>query len=259
MTSAIVVSHLVKRYKGAKVNAVDDVSFTVKPGEFFTLLGPNGAGKTTTISILTTTLAPTSGQVTIGGYDIITQQAQVRRQTGIIFQSPSLDQKLTAEENIRFHVALYNLYPYRPTLAMMAKEYHQQIADLASVLGLTKSDMAKPVSALSGGMKRKLEIIRSLMHHPKVLFLDEPTSGLDPKSRRDLWTYLTDIRKKEHMTVFLTTHYLEEAESSDTVCIINQGKVVALGSPAQLKRKFATQKTTLEDVYLRIIASTQNT
>lgn len=253
----IEVKHLVKTYKKAKFNSVDNISFTVQPGQFFSLLGPNGAGKTTTISILTTTLAPTQGQVKISGYDIKTDSAKVRKKIGIIFQNPSLDTKLTAEENIRFHTCLYNLYPYRPTFNLMPAAYQHQVLELSTVLGLKPDDLKKPVATLSGGMKRKLEIVRSLMHKPEVLFLDEPTSGLDPQSRRDLWAYLNKIRKENQTTIFLTTHYLEEAEGSDQVCIINKGKIVALGSPAQLRKEFSGQKTSLEDVYLKIIAETQ--
>ena len=253
MAAAISVDHLIKRYRKSLINAVDDISFEVKPGEFFSLLGPNGAGKTTTISILTTTLSPTSGKVLVAGYDINTQTNKVRESIGIIFQNPSLDKNLTAEENIRFHVALYNLYPYRPTYAGMPQVYKNQVKELTRVLGLTDQDMIMPVEKLSGGMKRKLEIVRSLMHRPKILFLDEPTSGLDPKSRRDLWQYLNAMRKSEKTTIFLTTHYLEEAEDADTVVIINHGKIVASGTPQRLKREFAGQKQSLEEAYLKII------
>src|SRR3989344_4132883 len=236
MKPIIEVENLVKRYRKAKENAVNDISFSVQEGEFFALLGPNGAGKTTTISILTTTLLPTQGQVTVAGFDTVTQSHEVRQKIGIIFQNPSLDTKLTAEENIRFHVALYNLFPYRPTYSLMPQAYQHRITDLTDILGLTPTDMQKPVTALSGGMKRKLEIIRSLMHEPAVLFLDEPTSGLDPISRANLWQYLQEVRRKEKTTIFLTTHYLEEAEGSDYICIINKGKIEAKGTPAEIKK-----------------------
>lgn len=254
MPAAISVTDLVKRYQKSKINAVDDISFTIESGDFFALLGPNGAGKTTTISILTTTLAPTSGKVLVSGFDINRQTDKVRQNIGIIFQNPSLDKNLTAEENIRFHCALYNLYPYRPTYNLMPDSYKDQVNQLTSVLGLTAGDMQKPVVNLSGGMKRKLEIVRSLMHRPKILFLDEPTSGLDPKSRRDLWQYLHSIRKQDHTTIFLTTHYLEEAEGADQVVIINNGKIVASGSPAKIKKDLAhKRKISLEEAYLKII------
>jgi len=239
---------LVKRYKKATVNAVNKVSFYVEEGAFFSLLGPNGAGKTTIISILTTILGKTSGEVTIDGYDADLEAEKVRSEIGVIFQNPSLDVNLTAEENIRFHANLYNLYPLRPTFKMMDAKYQKDVMDLAGVLGL-KKDIFKPVNALSGGMKRKLEIIRSLMHKPKVLFLDEPTTGLDPVSRKNLWEYLKDIRKKTGTTIFLTTHYLEEAEGSDYVCIIDNGKVVARGTPEEIKKSGQS----LEDAYVEII------
>lgn len=241
----IEVSNLVKRYKKAPVNSVDDISFYVEEGAFFSLLGPNGAGKTTTISILTTLLSITSGTVTIGGHDVEKQPAKVRQQIGVIFQNPSLDLNLTAEENVRFHANLYNLYPYMPSFTMMSKEYQKKVYSLAEVVGLEK-DMFKPVKALSGGMKRKLEIIRSLMHRPKVLFLDEPTTGLDPISRQNLWKYLQDIRKTQEITIFLTTHYLEEAEGSDYVAIIDQGKIVAKGSPTQIKEALIENYLTVD-------------
>lgn len=230
----IEVKNLVKRYKKADRNAVDDISFEVKEGEFFTFLGPNGAGKTTTISILTTTLSKTSGTITIAGYDTEKQSSQVRRNVGIIFQNPSLDLNLTAEENIRFHAILYGIYPFMPTFSLMPQAYRKRVMELANVLGIAK-DMFKPIKTFSGGMKRKLEILRSLMHHPKVLFLDEPTIGLDPLSRRTLWEYLKEVRKNEKTTIFLTTHYLDEAEEADHVCIINQGKIVSFGTPNKIK------------------------
>lgn len=255
MNYAVEVSNLIKTYPKNKVPAVNDISFSVPAGQFFSLLGPNGAGKTTTISILTTLLSKTSGVVKVAGYDVEKEAAKVRQNVGIIFQKPSLDQNLTAEENIRFHAALYGLYSYRPTFSLMPKDYQDKIDELAAVLGLNKDDMAKPVKTMSGGMKRKLEIIRSLMHKPKILFLDEPTSGLDPQSRRSLWDYLETIRAKDKTTIFLTTHYLEEAEGSDAVCIINNGIIVAAGTPMDLKKKFAGEHTSLEQTYLKIIAN----
>ena len=228
------VRDLVKRYRKADRNAVDGVSFSVYPGEFFALLGPNGAGKTTTISILTTTLAPTSGTIDIGGADAIHQAAAVRRQVGIIFQKPSIDRNLSGEENVRFHAILYGLYPYRPFYRMMPAEYRRQVTDLADLLGLG-DEIFKPLKKLSGGMMRKLEIIRGLMHRPKVLFLDEPTAGLDAASRRNLWDYLRGVREESDTTVFLTTHYLDEAEEADRICILDKGKVVKIGTPDEIK------------------------
>ena len=245
MTNVIEVRDLVKRYRKAEKNAVDGVSFDVRAGEFFTLLGPNGAGKTTTISILTTTLRPTSGTVLIGGRDATEDPAGVRRQVGIIFQKPSLDLNLTGEENIRFHAMLYRLHPYRPFFSMMSRSYREQVQELAAVLGLRK-EIFKPVKTLSGGMKRKLEIVRGLMHRPSVLFLDEPTAGLDAASRRNLWDYLREVRRKNETTIFLTTHYLEEAEEADRICILDQGKVVSLGTPTEIKSELL-QETLIVD------------
>lgn len=234
LNAVITVERLVKHYKKAETNVVDDISFQVPAGSFFALLGPNGAGKTTTISILTTTLLPTSGAVKIAGYDVARQANKVRNEVGIIFQKPSLDLNLTAEENIRFHAQLYGIYPFRPSFSLMPKGYQNQVQELAQVVGL-EALLKKKVKTFSGGMKRKLEIMRSLLHQPKVLFLDEPTAGLDADSRRNLWEYLRQVRHQQGTTVFLTTHYLEEAEVADEVCIINRGKIVAQGSPARLK------------------------
>jgi ABC-2 type transport system ATP-binding protein len=234
MPPIIEVQNLIKRYRGATINAVDDISFNVAPGEFFTLLGPNGAGKTTTISILTTTLAPTSGVVRIAGHDVVHASSEVRQNIGIIFQQPSLDFNLSAEENIRFHAILYGMYPFYPSFAMMPRAYRERVNELASLLGLEK-EMFKQVKKFSGGMRRKLEIIRSLLHKPHVLFLDEPTAGLDPASRRSLWEYLGKVRHESGTTIFLTTHYLEEAEEADKICMINQGRILSFGSPQQVK------------------------
>jgi ABC-2 type transport system ATP-binding protein len=245
METIIHVENLVKQYRKAKEPAVKGISFDVQAGEFFAFLGPNGAGKTTTISILTTTLSKTSGTVTIAGYDLDTQAKMVRRNIGIIFQNPSLDRNLTAEENIRLHVSLYGLYPYRPLYRWMPKDYRDRVANLAEMVGL-QDQMFKPLKTFSGGMKRKLEIIRSLMHRPKVLFLDEPTSGLDAVSRHSLWEYLRQIRSAENMTIFLTTHYLDEAEGADRVCIVNRGRVEMIGSPDELKQKLIDRYMVLD-------------
>lgn len=219
---------------------MDGISFGVPAGDFFALLGPNGAGKTTTISVLTTTLAPTSGTVKVAGYDIVRQASQVRRNVGIIFQRPSLDANLTAEENVRFHAILYGLYPFRPSFRAMPSSYREQVLELSELLGI-KEEIFKPIKTFSGGMTRKLEIVRSLVHRPRVLFLDEPTSGLDPLSRRNLWSYLRDVRKEGGTTVFLTTHYLEEAEDADTVCIINKGQIVSQGTPAHVRSELVDE------------------
>ncbi|GCE05855.1 ATP-binding cassette domain-containing protein [Dictyobacter aurantiacus] len=241
----IKVERLVKRYKKAETNAVNEISFSVRPGSLFSLLGPNGAGKTTTISILTTTLQPTSGSVMIADYDISRQASAVRKNIGIIFQKPSLDLNLTAEENVRFHATLYGLYPFRPSYKTMPKGYQQRIDELANVLEI-REDLFKPVKKFSGGMMRKLEILRSLLHNPRVLFLDEPTTGLDPSSRRSLWEYLSKVRLEQQTTIFLTTHYLEEAEKADDICIINKGNIVAHGTPAQVKAELVEEYVLLD-------------
>ena len=241
MAPAIEVRELVKRYRKGTVNAVDGVSFDVEEGQFFALLGPNGAGKTTTISILTTTLGLTSGTVKIAGHDVVREASAVRREVGIIFQNPSLDMNLNGEENIRFHAALYRLYAYRPMFRLMPAAYRRQVRELADVVGLG-AEVFKPVRRLSGGMRRKLEIIRGLMHHPKVLFLDEPTSGLDTASRRNLWQYISELRKQRDITICLTTHQLAEAEDADRVCIIDHGHVVAMGAPSEVKSELVREK-----------------
>jgi ABC-2 type transport system ATP-binding protein len=230
----ITVEHLVKRYKRTETNVVNDISFTVASGSFFALLGPNGAGKTTTLSILTTMLMPTSGTVLIAGYDVLKQARAVRETVGMIFQQPSLDLNLTGEENIRFHATLYGLYPFRPSYRLMPRAYREQIETLSTLLDI-RGDLFRSVKTYSGGMKRKLEIVRSLLHQPKVLFLDEPTAGLDPSSRRHLWDYLRLVRKEHGTTVFLTTHYLEEAEQAESICMMKKGQIVARGTPAQIK------------------------
>ncbi len=243
----IEVKNLIKKYNKATKNAVDDVSFEVKEGEFFTLLGPNGAGKTTTISILNTTLSKTAGSVKVDGLEIDENSDQVRKKIGVIFQNQSLDQNLTAEENVRFHAVLYGMYSFYPAFSMMSKAYQNKVEELSEILGIGK-EIHKPIKTFSGGMKRKLEIVKGLIHKPKLLFLDEPTTGLDPLSRKNLWQYLSEVRKKDDLTLFLTTHYLEEAEGSDRICIIDNGKVVSLGTPNEIKKD-------LVDDYLEVETS----
>ena len=245
MDTMIAVEHLTKRYKKAATPAVDDVSFEVAAGELFAFLGPNGAGKTTTISILTTTLAKTSGTITIAGHDLDRDPTAVRREIGIIFQKPSIDSHLSGEENIRLHVALYGVYGYRPLYRLMPAEYRRRIEHLAEVVGLG-DDLFRPLKTFSGGMSRKLEIVRSLMHRPAVLFLDEPTSGLDPISRRGLWDYLREVRNEDGTTVFLTTHYLDEAEGADRVCVIDHGKVAVDATPDELKNRLLERTLVLD-------------
>src|SRR3989344_1129466 len=250
MAKVIEVKNLKKRYKKADKNAVDGISFSISEGEFFSFLGPNGAGKTTTISILTTTLAKTSGEVKIGGFDMDREPNKVRGHIGVIFQNPSLDLNLTAEENIRFHAVLYGLYTFRPAFSMMPDSYKKRVYELAEILTIEK-DLFRPIKTFSGGMKRKLEIVRSLIHKPKVLFLDEPTSGLDPISRKSLWDYLQQVRKDQNTTIFLTTHYLDEAEGTDHVAIVNNGKIISYGTPEKIKQ-------TLVENYLLIDSPDRN-
>jgi ABC-2 type transport system ATP-binding protein len=234
MKDIIVVDNLIKIYKTAETNAVDGVSFKVEEGEFFSMLGPNGAGKTTTLSILNTTLNPTSGKVRISGFDAVKNSSKIREKIGVIFQSPSLDVNMTAEENIRFHSVLYGYIPFSYRYSSLPKKYQLRVEELSSLMDLS-AELHKPLKEFSGGMKRKLEIIIGLIHNPKILFLDEPTIGLDPLTRKNLWDYLLQVKKKGDTTIFLTTHYIEEAENSDHVMIINKGKVVSFGTPEDLK------------------------
>jgi ABC-2 type transport system ATP-binding protein len=247
MEPIIRVEHLVKRYKKSPLPAVDDISFDVQPGELFAFLGPNGAGKTTTISILTTTLSKSGGRVTIAGHDLDREATAVRRTIGIIFQNPSVDLHLSAEENIRLHVALYGIYTYRPFYRTMPADYRNRIEELAAVIGLD-GELFKPLKTYSGGMKRKLEVIRSLMHRPGLLFLDEPTSGLDPVSRSGLWDYLHRVRETDGTTVFLTTHYLDEAEGADRVCVIDHGRISVIGTPDDLKSQLLDRSVLVDAV-----------
>ncbi len=241
----IEVRSLVKQYDRAKEPSVKGIDFSVGEGEFFAFLGPNGAGKTTTISILTTTLSKTSGEVTIAGLDVEAQARRVREKVGIIFQQPSLDPQLSAEENIRFHACLYGMYGYRPSFKLMPAQYRRRVMDLAEIVGIQDA-LFRPIKKLSGGMQRKLEIIRSLIHTPSVLFLDEPTQGLDAVSRRGLWEYIDTVRKENGTTVFLTTHYIDEAENVDKVCIINHGRIATCGSPEEMKKNLLRQRLVLD-------------
>jgi ABC-2 type transport system ATP-binding protein len=262
--SAIEVQHLAKRYRGATANAVDDVSFDAAEGQLFCLLGPNGAGKTTTVSILTTTIAPTSGWARVGGIDVGSGPSGVRREIGVVFQGSSLDLNLTGEENVRLHAVLYGLHPWRPSYRLMPYRYRLQVDELAGMLGVG-DHLGRPVRRLSGGTRRKLEILRALLHQPRVLFLDEPTAGLDPETRRSLWDHLGTVRAEQGTTVVLTTHYLEEAEDADQVCVMARGKVVELGSPSELKRRqtgpraarLPVAEPTLEDTYLHLLAGAE--
>jgi ABC-2 type transport system ATP-binding protein len=231
--TVIEVSGLVKRYRRAATNAVDGVSFDVERGQLFCLLGPNGAGKTSTVSILTTTLAPSGGRARVAGWDVLAERPRVRQAIGVVFQQPSLDVNLTAEENLRLHAVFYGMAGWRPHYRGMPRGYRARVDELAAVLGLGES-LHRPVRTLSGGTRRKLEISRALLHHPQVLFLDEPTTGLDPQARQSLWAHLARIRRDHGITIMLTTHYLAEAEGADLVCVLTGGRVVARASPAQI-------------------------
>jgi len=183
--------------------------------------------------------------VTIDGHDLDRDAKAVRRSIGIIFQNPTIDLHLSAEENIRLHVAIYGIHGYRPLYRLMPAAYRERVEQLAAIVGL-EHDLFRPIRTYSGGMKRKLEIIRSLMHRPGILFLDEPTSGLDPVSHRDLWAYLREVRNQDGTTVFLTTHYLDEAEEADRVCVVDHGKVAMIGSPDTMKRDLLERSILLD-------------
>ncbi len=235
----IIVKDLSKKFK--EFSAVDNVSFEVKRGEIFGFLGPNGAGKSTTIKMLTTLLHPTSGVIRIDGKDPVHDQAEVRKSFGIVFQDQSLDDELTAYENLEFHGVLYHI-PKK--LREERIELMLKFVDLFD----RKNDLVK---TFSGGMKRRLEIARGLMHHPKILFLDEPTLGLDPQTRNHMWSYIKELNKKENITVFFTTHYMEEADRvANRIAIIDHGKIVAQGTPSELKKQ--TKKDTLEEAFIKL-------
>ena len=219
----IEASNIVKRF--GELEAVKGVSFSVKEGEIFGFLGPNGAGKTTTINILCTLLKPTAGQAKVNGHDVIKERSQVRQSIGLVFQEPALDDYLTAEQNLRFHGYAYGVP--RNVLEPRLKE-------LLEMMELWDRRKGK-ISTYSGGMKRRLEIARGLLHHPRVLFLDEPTLGLDPQTRRRIWDYIHDLRKKENLAIFMTTHYMDEAENCDRIAIIDYGRTVALDTLEKLK------------------------
>jgi ABC-2 type transport system ATP-binding protein len=231
---AIEVTHLSKRF--GDVEAVRDVSFSVAPGEVFALLGPNGAGKSTTIKMLCTLSRPTSGTARVAGCDIATQPKAVRRRIGLVFQEQTLDQQLTAEENLRFHAVLYR---------MPAAQVAPRIDRVLTLVGLAdrRNDL---VATFSGGMARRLEIARGMLHTPAVLFLDEPTIGLDPQTRAQMWGDVMRLRDEEGVTVLLTTHYMEEAEYADRIAIIDQGDIVALDTPANLKATVGAETVELQ-------------
>lgn len=238
----IEVSELTKRFDD--FTAVDGVSFSVAKGEIFAFLGPNGAGKSTTIKMLTTLLRPTSGRILLDGHDPDRDADLVRRSFGIIFQDPSLDDELTAYENLEFHGVLYGV---------PRETRKERIDQLLSFVDLTdrKNDLVKQ---FSGGMRRRLEIARGLLHHPAVLFLDEPTLGLDPQTRNHMWSYIARLNKEEQMTIFFTTHYMEEADKvAHRIAIIDHGRIVDSGTSADLKSR--TKTDSLEGAFLALTGS----
>jgi ABC-2 type transport system ATP-binding protein len=240
MPSPIIeLEHVTKRFGNLK--AVNDISLSVNRGEIFAFLGPNGAGKSTTIKMLTTLLRPTEGKLLLNGHDVTTDQDAARKSFGIVFQDSSVDTELTAYENMELHAVLYG---------MPMREVGPRVHELLELLEL--EDRATDyVKTFSGGMIRRLEIARGLLHQPHILFLDEPTLGLDTQTRNLLWSYVTKLNKQQKMTVFLTTHYLEEAEMvADRIAFIDHGSIIAVGTDAELKAK--TKTNSLEQAYLAL-------
>jgi ABC-2 type transport system ATP-binding protein len=241
--SMIRVENLVRKF--GDLTAVNDVSFDVKKGEIFAFLGPNGAGKTTTIKVLTTLLKPTSGSVELNGLNPVSHNNEARKSFGIVFQDPSLDQDLTAWENMELHGVLYHV---------PAKIRRERTETLMKLFELwEKRDTL--VKQFSGGMKRRLEIARGFLHTPKILFLDEPTLGLDPQSRNQLWTHVKHLNETEGVTVFLTTHYMDEADRvAHRIAVIDHGRIVAMGTSQELKQQTKTE--TLEEAFLALTGTT---
>ncbi|QOX62663.1 ATP-binding cassette domain-containing protein [Anoxybacterium hadale] len=226
MNSIIEVKNFTKKY--GDFMAVNDISFNVEEGTIFAFLGPNGAGKSTTINTLCTIFEKTTGSLSINGYDVTTQKSEVRSSIGVVFQDSTLDAKMTIEENLKMHCVFYDI-PRREV-----EERIQFVLKLVDLLDERK----KPVAALSGGMKRRVEIARGLIHYPKVLFLDEPTTGLDPQTRAHIWEYILKLQKERNITIFLTTHYMEEAEICNKIAIIDNGVIVAHDTPYALKKTY---------------------
>jgi len=220
---------------------VDDLSLTIENGEFFAILGPNGAGKTTLLNMLMTVTHPRAGRVAVMGHDVVTETAAVRRTLGVVFQDPALDDRLSARENLEIHAVLYAL----------PRSERREAVDRALAWAELDQTKSRPVRTFSGGMKRRLELARALMHKPTVLLLDEPTVGLDPQGRRHLWERIASLRS-QGMTVLMTTHNLAEAEACDRVAIIDHGKLVAVGRPADLIAAQAPAAATLEDVFIAL-------
>ena len=241
---AIEVEDLVKTY--GEVEAVRGLSFAVGRGEVFGFLGPNGAGKSTTINVLCTLVRPTAGRARVAGFDVVTRRDDVRRHLGLVFQDPTLDGQLTALQNLRLHAELYGID--RGAIP-------DRMRRMLEMVGLwDRRD--QPVMTFSGGMKRRLEIARGLLHSPPVLFLDEPTIGLDPQTRSAIWGYLRALQEAEGTTIFMTTHYMDEAEHCDRIAIIDHGELVVLDTPAALKASVGADGATLDDVFLHVTGST---
>src|SRR6185503_14637261 len=237
--SVISARNIVKTF--GDIKAVDDISFEVKVGEIFAFLGPNGAGKSTTISMLTTMLRPTAGKLMLNNHDVTREQDKARKSFGIVFQDPALEEELTAYENMLVHAVLYSV---------PKDEQRPRIEELMRLVDLW-SRKDSYVKTFSGGMRRRLEIARGLLHHPKILFLDEPTLGLDTQTRNLLWDYVQKLRDSEGMTIFFTTHYLDEAEEvADRIAIIDHGKIITTGTSKQLAKQTGTR--TLEEAYLEL-------
>lgn len=238
-TFAIQVKNLVKNF--GKFTAVNNISFEVLKGEMFAFLGPNGAGKTTTIKMMTTLLEPSKGSIILNGTDAAEDKNEVRRKFGIVFQDQSLDDELTAYENMEFHGVLYKV----PKI--LRKKRIEELLRFVELWDRRK-DLVK---TFSGGMKRRLEVARGLLHHPQILFLDEPTLGLDPQTRTHIWDYIKKLNREEHITVFFTTHYMEEADKvAKRIAIIDRGKIIAIGTSKELKKK--TKKRSLEDAFIAL-------
>jgi ABC-2 type transport system ATP-binding protein len=231
---AITVRNLVKTF--GEVQAVRGVDFDVAAGEVFGFLGPNGAGKTTTINMLCTLLKPTSGTASVAGHDVVHERDDVRRNIGLVFQDPTLDGYLTAAQNLKLHAELYGVQS-----GLVAPRMEQ----VMRMVGLWERRDG-PVSTFSGGMRRRLEIARGLMHSPRVLFLDEPTIGLDPQTRRSIWTYIGELKQQEEITIFMTTHYMDEAEWCDRIAIMDNGQIVALDSPEELKAQVGKDRVMIQ-------------
>jgi ABC-2 type transport system ATP-binding protein len=232
--ASIDVHGLSKSY--GEIAAVRGIDFEVEPGEIFGFLGPNGAGKSTTISMLCTLVKPSGGSATVAGYDVVRERDNVRRNIGLVFQETTLDTYLTAEQNMRLHAELYGV-----PKALIAPRM-QQVLEMVGLWERRQS----AVSTFSGGMKRRLEIARGLMHSPRVLFLDEPTVGLDPQTRSSIWTYIRELKNKEDITIFLTTHYMDEAEYCDRIAIMDKGVIVVLDTPNALKASVGRDRITLQ-------------